>query len=57
MKDHNRMRGEWMKTPFFLRLLGFRRLRRAIYAYDMIGGGIDGWEYFQTKARPANDFP
>lgn len=45
MTRDTRPRGEWVNTPFILRLLGFAAHRRTIYAHAMIGGGIDGWEY------------
>jgi hypothetical protein len=40
-----RPRGEWHRTPWLLRKLGWPEWRRPIYAHARIGGGFDGWEY------------
>jgi hypothetical protein len=42
-----RPRGEWRRTPYLLRLLGWPPYRRPCYAHWNIGGGFDGWEYVE----------
>lgn len=52
--------GEWQRTPFWLRVLGFADYRRAEYAPWNIGGGIDRWEFAdappvaETKPSPSS---
>jgi hypothetical protein len=45
MITDGRPRGEWRRTPWFLRVLGWKHYYRCIYAHARIGGGWDGWEF------------
>ncbi len=41
--------GPWEATPRWLTWLGYHEKRRKRFASWMIGGGFDGWEYFDDR--------
>lgn len=48
MTEDGRPRGEWRRTPLWLRLLGRPPFMRPVYAHGAIGGGWDEWEFSES---------